>query len=133
VPNPKIDISFDKLDALAQFKITIEFAADYLGVSRDTLLRRINEKYGMTFSEYCSLRRQRTATKLQQKAIEQAIRGNTALMIFCLKNMAGWADKMEQDVNHNGNAITLNYNLEKLTGKEAKAELSELNSKEESK
>jgi len=40
----------------------------------------------------------RTAVNLQQKAIEQALKGNTTLMIFCLKNLAGWADKVEEKV-----------------------------------
>jgi len=95
MPNPKIELNYDKLNALLQFKTTIEFAADYLEVSRDTLIRRIKEDHGMTFKEYSDLKRQRTATKLQQKAIEMALQGNTTMMIFALKNLAMWSDKQE--------------------------------------
>ena len=94
---PKTKLNYDKLDALLQFKVTAEFCADYLGVSRDTIIRRIKDDHGMTFSEYHNLKMQHTATKLQQKAIEQALKGNNVMLIFCLKNMAGWADKIDQN------------------------------------
>lgn len=96
MPMPKTEIDFKELDALLQFRVTCEFVADYLGVSRDTVIRRIREEKDMTFREYHLLKMQRTATKLQQKAIEQALSGNSnSVMIFALKNLAGWTDKNE--------------------------------------
>ena len=91
----KIDLNWDKLDALLQFKATLKFPAEYLEVSVDTIQRRIKEEKGMTFEEYASLKLNRTAVKLQQKAIEMALGGNTTMMIFALKNLAGWTDKQE--------------------------------------
>lgn len=88
-----------ELDALLQFRVTIAYCADYLGISRDTLIRRVRETHNLTFLEYHKLRMERTATKLQQKAIELALKGNSTMMIFCLKNLAGWSDKHEQEVN----------------------------------
>lgn len=96
VTKPRIEIDFKVLDALVQFKVTKGFVADYLGVSEDTVERRIKEKTSMTYTNYCQLKQQRTALKLQQKCIEQALKGDRTLMIFALKNMAGWADKIEQ-------------------------------------
>ena len=98
----KVLLNYDQLDALMQFRVTKEFVADYMGISQDSLDRRIKEDHGLTFHEYNKLKMQRTATKLQQKAVEGALRGNTTLMIFCLKNLAGWSDKVEntnQDVS----------------------------------
>ena len=91
----KIELNYDKLDALLQFKVSAEFCADYLEVSRDTIIRRIKQDYDMTFAAYHNLKMEHTATKLQQKAIELALRGNNVMMIFCLKNLAGWSDKQE--------------------------------------
>lgn len=96
--NHKIDVDFKVLDALLQFKVPLYFVADYMNISRDTIIRRIKEDYDMTFAEYHELRLMRTATKLQQKAIEMALAGNATMMIFSLKNLAGWADKVENDV-----------------------------------
>ena len=93
---PKIEINFEILDALVQFKVTKIFVADYMKVSEDTIEKRIKENFNMTFTEYSKLKQQRTGFKLQQKCIEQALAGDRTLMIFALKNMAGWSDKLEQ-------------------------------------
>jgi hypothetical protein len=92
----KILIDFKVLDALVQFKVTKGFVADYLKVSEDTVEKRIKENTGMTFTEYSKLKQQNVAYKLQQKCIEQALKGDRTLMIFALKNMANWSDKVEQ-------------------------------------
>lgn len=100
----KVELNYDQLDALLQFKITKSFCADYMGVSEDAIDRRLKEDHGMNFSEYHALKMQRTAVKLQQKAIESALKGNTTLMIFCLKNLCGWSDKQEStSINENIN------------------------------
>jgi len=98
VGRPKKEVDFDVLNALVQFKVTKKYVSDYLGVSEDTLERRIKESHGMTFSEYSSLKQERTGIKLQQKVIEMALKGDRVCLIFALKNMAGWSDKMEQTV-----------------------------------
>lgn len=95
----KIEINYDKLDALLQFKVTKGFCADYLGVSEDTIDRRIKEDHGKTFSEYHELKIARTGLKLQQKAIEAALAGNTTLMIFALKNISKWSDNNDNQVD----------------------------------
>lgn len=95
----KVELNYDALDALLQFKVSCNFCADYLKVSRDTIIRRIKEDKGMTFMEYHNLQMEHTATKLQQKAIAMAMGGNNTMMIFCLKNLAKWADKQEIEQN----------------------------------
>lgn len=105
--NPKIEMDYKVLDALLQFKVPLYFVADYMNISRDTIIRRLKEDYGMTFAEYHELRLMRTATKLQQKAIEMALAGNATMMIFSLKNLAGWADKVDNDIKIQSNGITI--------------------------
>ena len=94
----KKQLDYSALDALLQFKTTKKFCADYLKISEDTIERRLREDHDMTFKEYHELKMGRTAVKLQQEAINQALKGNTTLMIFCLKNLAKWADKVEEKV-----------------------------------
>jgi hypothetical protein len=108
--NPKIEVDYKVLDALLQFKVPLYFVADYMNVSRDTIIRRLKEDYDMTFAEYHELRLMRTATKLQQKAIEMALAGNATMMIFSLKNLAGWADKVDNDIKIQSNGISITVN-----------------------
>lgn len=96
----KIELNYDKLDALLQFKVSLRFCADYLEISEDTIQRRIKEDFGVSFSEYHELKMERTAVKLQQKAIEQALKGNNTMLIFALKNLAKWSDKVESEVKN---------------------------------
>lgn len=93
----KIELNYDKLDALLQFKVTRKFCADYLGCSEDTIERRLRDDHGMTFTQYHSLKMQATGLRLQQKAINMALEGDRTLMIFALKNLAMWADKIETE------------------------------------
>jgi hypothetical protein len=99
---PRKEIDYKQLDAIMQFKVTKGFVADYFNISEDTLETRIREHANMTFSEYNKLKLQRTGIKLQQKAIEAALSGNTPLMIFALKNIAGWSDNITSEMNHSG-------------------------------
>lgn len=108
--NPKIEVDYKVLDALLQFKVPLYFVADYMKVSRDTIIRRLKEDHDMTFAEYHELRLMRTATKLQQKAIEMALAGNATMMIFSLKNLAGWSDKIDNDIKIQSNGITITVN-----------------------
>ena len=91
----KVDVDYKVLDALCQFRVRKDFVCDYLGVSLSTLEKRLNEDFGMTFTEYNELKMQRTGLKLQQKAIDLALGGNVTMLIFSLKNIAGWSDKVE--------------------------------------
>lgn len=93
-----IEIDWKELDALLQFKVTKRFVCDYIRISEDTLERRIKDRWKMTFSEYHDMKMARTGLKLQQKAIEMALKGDKTMLIFALKNMAKWSDKIEEKV-----------------------------------
>jgi hypothetical protein len=95
----KIFINYDKLDTLLQFKVSLEYCAEYLGVSADTIQRRLKEEKGVNFEQYHALKLQRTAVKLQQKAIEMALNGCPKMLTLSLKNIAGWTDKQETEIS----------------------------------
>jgi len=107
VKDGKININYEVLDALLQHKITKKFCAEYLGVSEDTLERRLREDFDMTFKEYHALKLQNTSYKLQQQAIKMALKGNAVMMIFCLKNLSGWSDKSESELKIKSNVEAL--------------------------
>lgn len=116
MPQPKIEINYTELDALLQFKVSLAFCADYMKVSADTIRRRLKEDHGMSFTEYHELKMQRTAVKLQQKAIEMALGGNSTMMIFALKNLAKWSDKIEEKVQSSTERIVVYRKADKPVG-----------------
>lgn len=89
------EINFKELDALLQFKVTKEYVADYLGVSEDTVERRIKEKTGKTYQQYKNLKSANTSLKLQQVAIEMALAKDRTMLKFALKNMSGWKEEAD--------------------------------------
>ena len=85
-------IEFDEktwrqLNKLLELKATRKICADILGVSQDTLKRRVEERYKKSFSEYKDQQLSTTKVKLQQKAIIMALGGDRIMLIFCLKNI----------------------------------------------
>lgn len=96
----KIELDWSKLDAILQYNAELNDAAEVMGCSPDTIERRIREHHDCTFAEYRNKKLGKVRIKLVQKAIQMATSGNATMMIFCLKNLCGWADK--QEVEHTG-------------------------------
>lgn len=110
----KAVLDWKVLDTLLQFKVTLKFVAHELGVSPNTIQRHIKEqKNGMTFEEYHDIKLKRTGVKLQQKAIEMAIKGDRTMLIFCLKNISGWADKQETSISEDTIKAARSFIVEK--------------------
>lgn len=90
-------IDLSRLPALCRIQATGEECASVLGISLDTLERRLKTEHGCTFSEFynrhaapgkCSLRR------LQWKL---ARAGNPTMLIWLGKQWLGQTDKAETD------------------------------------
>lgn len=91
---------WSKLDAILQYNATLADAAEVMGVHIDTLERKIKKEKKCCFTEYRQQKLGKVRIMLVQKAVEMARGGNATMLIFCLKNMCGWADK--QEVEHSG-------------------------------
>lgn len=97
----KCPFSWEKLDGLLAYKSSLVVCADILETTDTTIKNHIQRRYGLTFSEYAELKLSRTKFKLVQKAIEMAMSGNATMLIFSLKNLAGWSDKQEHELSEN--------------------------------
>ena len=106
IGRPEKEFDWKVLDAILQFKPSKRDCCEIVGVSEDTIERRIREKFDMTFSEYRDLKMARTRYNLAKKQYDVAMSGNTALLIWLGKQWLGQTDK--QDINNNG-SITINY------------------------
>jgi len=88
----KQPLDWEKLDAILQFGPTRQMCADILGISIETLKRRIKEEHDTTFTEYADQKFAKTKLKLIQKAITMGLGGNATMLIFSLKNKCNWKD-----------------------------------------
>jgi len=88
-------VNWDKLEAYCQYDISLRTAASMLDMSYDTLRRRILEKYNISWGDYKKQFLDQMAFRLKNKALTMALSGDRTMLIFSLKNMAGWSDKTE--------------------------------------
>jgi len=95
----KCPFSWEKLDGLLAYKSSLVVCADILETTDTTIKNHIKRRYDMTFTEYAEKKLSRTKVKLVQKAIEMATSGNTAMMIFCLKNINKWSDRQDIEID----------------------------------
>lgn len=61
--------------------------------SEDTIENKLKKEFNCTFKQYRQKHLQFTSTKLQQKALQMAFAGDRVMLIFSLKNIAGWSEQ----------------------------------------
>lgn len=91
------DMNFDgwaQLEALAVWG-SAEFCATKLGMSPDSLDRRLKEKYGHGFAEYKHKIQEPLRINLMKKQYDVAMGGNTAMLIWLGKQYLNQSDKQE--------------------------------------
>jgi hypothetical protein len=116
---PKLEIDWGKLDGLLFYDAPLHLCADELGVSHDCLEGRIKSEKGMTFGEYKKMKLAKTAIRLKQKMIQKALAGDNTCLIFTLKNIGDWADRVETvGTDDQTKTVVLKYKLEKLPSDE---------------
>ena len=92
---PRKEIDWKTLDAILQYGAIKKDASSILGVSDDTLERRIQEEHECTFAEYREQKRAPLRVKLGQKQFEVAMNGNVTMLIWLGKQWLGQTDKQE--------------------------------------
>lgn len=90
------EFNWEKLDTMLMFQAGKFICSEELGVSEDTIDRRIKERYSCTFTEYRARRSEKIVLRLKQKMIQKALEGDNTCLIFVLKNIGGWSDNPEQ-------------------------------------
>ena len=91
--------SWDILDNILKFKPSLTMCADILDVHENTIKNHIRKRFGLTYTEYAAKKLSNTKLKLVQKAITMAMAGNATMLIFSLKNICQWQDKIEMPVD----------------------------------
>lgn len=102
------EIDWSRLEGMVMFDASCETCALELKISKDTLERAIKRVHDMTFLEYKKLHLGKTILRLKQRMIKKALDGDTVCMIFTLKNISDWSDKVEAKTNEEKQNILIN-------------------------
>lgn len=94
-PQTSSAFNWQKFDGMLLADPTKRFCADYLGVSEDTIERRIKERFGMTFTEYKALKFDFTIWSIKQAVVRKAMGGDIVSAKYVLSNKSDWMDKKE--------------------------------------
>lgn len=86
------DEQWGEVKGLCRVKFGAQECADFIGVSKDTLERRIKDRYKITFSQFRNAQLAHTKRSLAKKCIELGLEGDRVLLIFALKNINKWSD-----------------------------------------
>jgi len=85
------------LDSLIIWSAHKEYIAEELGVSADTLEKRIKEKTGLTFTAYRNKKKEKIRVNIRKAQYDEAVtKRNTSMLIWLGKNECGQADKIEE-------------------------------------
>lgn len=103
---PKYQIDYTKLDAMCAIHCTGEECAAILGVDYDTLNRRLGEEGFSGFTEYFKLKGSNGKMSLRRKQYDQAMSGNSTMLIWLGKQWLGQADKSENVIKAVSQEIT---------------------------
>ncbi len=121
---PRKEINFVEVDKLCSMMATAEEIAWFFGIGIDTLNTRLQEEYGMGFSEYFKKASSEGKMSLRRKQFEVAIGGNVTMLIWLGKQFLEQSDK--QDVRHYQEEEANKLSIEELLAKRAEKKKLEL-------
>lgn len=104
-----MDLSLENVKKLMRFRPSLKETANLFNISEDTIERRIREWENCTFKEFKERHAFGIKHKLIDRAYDLAMAGNSTMMIFCLKNMAGWKDQPDTKIENHPSVIPLAY------------------------
>lgn len=101
MPRPTVKLDQDQFEAFCRLNPTLKDAAAFFKCSEDTVHRRCIEWGYEGFADARQQNMVHTRLMLIRTAVRKAEKGDNTMLIFCLKNLCGWKDKHEQEINGN--------------------------------
>lgn len=103
-----------QLKELMRLNPTISDASAFFDVCEKTIELAIRKHYDLTFREFKERHMVHTRLGLIRKAVQKAMSGDNAMLIFCLKNLCRWTDTDGIiESGENGFVIQFNYSPDK--------------------
>ena len=88
-------VDLSRLPALCRIQATAEECASVLGISQDTLERRLRTEHGCTFAEFYARHSAPGKCSLRRMQWKLARSGNATMLIWLGKQWLGQTDKVE--------------------------------------
>jgi hypothetical protein len=92
---PRKELNWIELDKLCAIHATRKEIADWFECSEDTIERRCQEEFGISFASYYDQKAVNGKMSLRRKQYEQAMSGNTTMLLWLGKQYLGQSDKQE--------------------------------------
>ena len=103
---PRLVFDLDLVERLAGINATLNEMGTLLGCSHDVIQRHMKDE-DSEFRVAYEKGKAKLKTSLKRKLVEQAIQNdNVASLIFALKNVCGFTDKADVNVEHSGHLVT---------------------------
>lgn len=104
---PKAKIDKDEFENLCRLQCTREEVCSWFNITDKTLDKWCHETYDCSFSAIFAQKRGQGRVSLRRAQMQQALSGNTTMLIFLGKNYLGQSDKQEITSETEG-GITIN-------------------------
>ena len=95
---PRLEIDQEQFEELCSMQCTLTEIAGWFRCSEDTIERWCKRTYRARFAEVFKQKRQIGFVSLRRRSFQMAMEGNTAMMIFLLKNHLHMTDTVKVDV-----------------------------------
>lgn len=104
---PRKELNWDEFDKLCGIHATRRELAGWFEVSEDTIERRCQEEFGMSFASYVEQRQSPGKISLRRKQYEVAMSGNVSMLIWLGKQYLGQKDNLESDIKIDAGGISI--------------------------
>lgn len=118
---PELTVDWEKVDYMLKCGCLGSEVAATFAMHPDTLYRKINERYGMTFTAYQQEMRCIGDYALRQKQYEKALEGDNTLLIWLGKNRLGQKNEDKISISEDG-LKALEKSMEILNHLQSKAD-----------
>jgi len=98
---PRKEVDWDKVEKMCAIACTGEEIAQILSISYDTLMRRVKEKFGISFADYYNQKSAMGKMSLRRKQFDLAVnKGDRVMLIWLGKQRLGQADQVQSTVTN---------------------------------
>lgn len=106
---PKLEIDWAEVDKMLAAHCTGSEIAAHFGMHPDTLYKRCEQEFRVTFTAYSQEKKSHGKALLRLKQYSEAMKGDRGMLIWLGKNLLKQSDK--QDVSHSGSSqvMVVNY------------------------